>query len=315
MIGAILFFMVLLLRLGIEVLFIKSLRKGFRLYFLIIRVCQLATNFILLIESLVFFPFYIPVKFLEGMDRFFEVCWWQIKRHTLSVGLVALLCYIAHISYNKIGFFEGKDFLSNVVFEALVMGFIGSLLFLIFMFSLRPNIKIADKICYDAAKDMYYFKMVNMSLFFTLKDVIVSIEHSEIVEALGDGNNIETNDVHIKTNSLSHVHSITTGWENKLFAFIVQSNGKIKNGIDKSDEILIIDDITYVKKETETKQETRSIVDVLDKQHNYIELSVYARHSLSGFSIQKTQIYKNKRHLEAGEYQTGISVDIIQNNP
>jgi len=226
-----------------------------------------------------------------------EVIKWQFKRYWITGLILIVLGYLAWSSYEGIHIFKNRVFLGHVVFEAIVMGFVGSLFFLAFLFSLKPNIKIADKICFNEEKGIYYFKMVNMSLLFPLKDVEVSIFHNEVVEAFGEGNNLITNNVHIKNSNFSHVESILGGLDNKVYAFIVQSDGTI------------IDDINETP---ETNDNSKSIVNVLGEQHNHIELNVYARHALSGFSIQKSQIFKNARHLETGEYQTGISVEILE---
>ncbi len=227
-----------------------------------------------------------------------EVIKWQFKRYTLTGIIVLLLIYLGYSSYYQMHFFADKLFLSQVVFEAVVMGFFGSLFFLAFLFSLKPNIKIADKICYNPDKDMYYFKMVNMSLFFSIKDVIISVKHCRIQEAVGDGNNVIADDVHLKNNSFSHVNSILGGLKNKVYAFIVQSNGTVLNDEDY-----------------ETKDDKPCINDILNgMEHNYIELDVYARHSLSGFSVQKRKRFKNHHHKKDGQYATGINVDILDLN-
>ncbi len=231
------------------------------------------------------------------MGYIWEVLKWQLKRYTITGVILFLLAYLGYSSYNKIHFFSDKEFLSNVVFEALVMSFLGSLFFLAFLFSLKPNIKIADKICYNSKKRMYYFKMVNMSLFFSIKDVIITVKHCRIADAIGDGHNVLSDKVHLKNNSFTHVSSIFGGLENKVYAFIVQSNGSVIND------------------NGETNDKNPCIKDILNgMEHNYVELNVYAKHSLSGFSIQKRKVFKNHQHIGVGEYATGINVDILDLN-
>lgn len=218
-----------------------------------------------------------------------EIAKWQFKRYFITLLLVLILIYLGYSSFYQLHYFGDKVFLSKVVFEAIVMGFVGSLFFLAFLFSLKPNIKIADKICYNPEKDIYYFKMVNMSLIFPIRDVVINLEHGQIDEAIGEGNNIYANKVRLKSNSFTHIAPILFGLRNNIFAFIVQSEGSIDDGV--------------------------TIKDILnDHKHNYIELSVYAKHSLSGFSIQKSKKYKNHQFIEDGEYDTGTSVDILPLN-
>jgi hypothetical protein len=232
-----------------------------------------------------------------------KVIQWQIKRYWVTGFILIILLYLAWSSINEIHLFKYSSFVANVVFESIVMGFIGSFFFLAFLFSLKPNIKIADKICYNPDKNMYYFKMVNMALFFSIKDVSITIDHCRLAGAIGDGYNVFKKRIHLSNNSFTHVDSILSGKENKVYAFIVQSNGTV---IDSNETVI---------DSNETNKNKPSITTILnDMEYDYIELSVYARHSLSGFSIQKSKIYKNHHHIETGEYATGINVEILSCN-
>ena len=253
--------------------------------------------------------------------RVWDILKWQFKRYTIPAIMVGILIYLGYTSYFEIHWFDSKKFLAQVVFEAIVMGFLGSLFFLAFLFSLKPNIKIADKICYNPKKEMYYFKMVNMSLLFPIKDVKIDITHCDLVETIGDGDNVLQQEIHIKNDTLTYIPSILGGIKNNLYAFIVQSNGEtiIKNGSKpdtKNDEREKEEDDVEKDKADDNKEDQKSlnIENILDKDHNYIELSVFASHSLSGFSVQKTQKYRNRKHFGTGEYNTGVNIDILTTN-
>lgn len=209
------------------------------------------------------------------------VLFWTFKRIFIPSLLLVFLFCLGNWSYS-VDASEIDGRLANSIFDSVVVGFVGSLFFLLFQFSLRPSVKIASSICYHPIHKFYYFKMVNTSLLWAIVDVHVTVRTCTELDAVGEGKNIKAEILPLKSDVFNHVSSILGGRKNKKYAFLVRTDDEA------------------------------TLHDFLDKQHGYIELSVYCKHSFSGFSKLTSKLYKNPNCLHTGEFNTGVNTNVLQ---
>jgi hypothetical protein len=170
----------------------------------------------------------------------------------------------------------------GLILAPVITGLITSVIFLLFLFNIRPSIKISDKVCkrkFDKPPGYKYtIKVINKS-FFSMYDVdlyLALVTQSNV----GNGTNVIKRDIVLTSKHLSHIPCKRKSMKNAEYAFLV-------NTYEDLDKIWQGDQVKIV-----------------------FELS--ARHSLSGFSRVFVKEYGDKDiHLAHGKFHYGDSLEII----
>jgi hypothetical protein len=161
---------------------------------------------------------------------------------------------------------------------SIITGFIGSLLVVLYLYRLRPNIEISKYISERVidGKTRYGFKMINRSSYPVL-DVRIVLELVSPISVPG-----------------GHVYSATK-------IELVNGHFFVVKKFDRSDK-----DADFAFR-VGTFEDIRSI---WTGEGQYLRISIVGRHALSGFYGVFQQRYYTKGDIKSGLHQFGISVDV-----
>ncbi len=170
------------------------------------------------------------------------------------------------------------DYYSVIV--GVLSSLVASLLFLMFLFTLRPNIAIGDCIAktHEDGKPVYLIKVINKT-WGRIYDVHAQVVHIKF-ENVNGGQNVYSKPL---TLLKSHIWSVN----------------RIKNKLNDPNAEFAILFVCTDDLESIWINETM------------IEFRVMAKHSFSGFSkIHKRRFYKKKSTVKEGSFKFGNSFDI-----
>lgn len=178
-----------------------------------------------------------------------------------------------------------KDFIIEALLFGIVTSVIGSIAFIILLWMLKPSIKISNSIARTKQsdketgeeKDIYLFKIVNNSWFFSLYNLEVSlfVVRKETVEG---GINSRFDRLNIKKEKITRIPNKSSDKSDAFYAQILTSSEPLYSHLRRKD--------------------------------NYIELQIMARHALSGFSKVFTQPFHTQSCVSEGEFAHGDNFSI-----
>lgn len=171
-------------------------------------------------------------------------------------------------------------------------GLISSLIFLTILSFLKPRISISNEIAEksnNTNSSLYVFKIVNKSPFFKVYDVTLKVYAKKIV-ASSNGEDEEIGEVKLRMDYQRILHRFNT--KHYFQEFI---NGKKR-----------------LKSRTDYAAQFSTFIDLSDTltQGKYIEIEVYAKHALTGFSKIFTTKYKHPNNIVKGSFCSGNTFKI-----
>ena len=197
--------------------------------------------------------------------------------------------FITHLTE----YFDGK-FIGD-----LVTGLVTSVVFLFFLFALKPSIAISPRISsqyttINGQKErVYYFKVINKGWVFKIYDITVRAYVCETIRT-ANGENLGLQELELRgmaqwgLNKLNLKHCFqdffcgeSTLRSRSDYAIQFASSEKIKN--------------------------------LLNHNNRYITLQVVAKHSLTGFTSVETKHYRHLSKVEDGTFLSGNSYKVVKN--
>lgn len=184
--------------------------------------------------------------------------------------------------------------------NGVITGLITSFIFLFCLWNLKPSFTISKNICREKAQlngvdtILFYFKIINNSIFFKVYEVKVKAFLSKEINNLNGSDTVITQ-VPINFNSLAMVHP-----------FNIKHWGQTWILGDKD-----------LKSRTNYAAQFFTQVDLkqlLNENGQTLSFQVMAKHSLTGYSIVQTMTYRSKLRVENGKFLCGNSCKIVDNN-
>lgn len=168
----------------------------------------------------------------------------------------------------------------------IIAGVSSSLIFLLALSRLKPKLKICDKIAIDPEDgiDHYGFKVINKSYFYRVYDMKAKLFE---VEILPSENNedflLKEIDLRKSNHWFLNRFNPTHTWQD-----LICNEKKLKKRTDYSIQFF-------------TKIDIKTLVESKKR----IRFEVLARHSLSGFTVVKTQTFTHKNDFVNGSFLSG----------
>lgn len=203
-----------------------------------------------------------------------------MNRHGIGIliywlALVGTGLYILHL----------KNWDSNYILDALLFGIvisiIGSVAFLVLLWMLKPNIKLAERVAQtedEEGNEMYLFKIINNSRFFALYNIEVNL-FKVTQETVEGGLNSRFDHLEVKKNRITRIPHKSKKDSDAFYAQIL------------------------------TCREPLS--DHLRRNNTYIELQIMARHALSGFSKVFDAKFHTQACVENGRFAHGDNLSVL----
>lgn len=170
--------------------------------------------------------------------------------------------------------------------ESFIAGFITSIMFLVALSRLKPNIKICDKISLEIREDIphFGFKVINKSWFFKVYDLRVRLYALRLIPS--------------ENNEDYHMDELELRKDNTWF-------------LNRFNIRHCFQDLIFNRKRLRKRTDyavqffsTEKIKDLVDTNKR-IRFEVLAKHSLSGFSVVKTYTFRHKNDLVNGSFLSG----------
>lgn len=183
------------------------------------------------------------------------------------------------------------------IYIGTVTGIISSAVFLFLLWNLKPKFKISDKISLQTAVlngenvDLYFFKIINRSLFFKVYDIYVEVKICNPVKNI-NGSNYDFTAIEIPFNRYNSLNRFN-------FRHYLQDLlcGQ-KTLSSRSDYALRF----FTK---------HDLISELKDHSSSIHFQVIAKHSLTGFTRVQTMKYHHVLKIEKGSFLTGNSFKIV----
>ena len=115
----------------------------------------------------------------------------------------------------------------NVLLIPIGAGFVTSVVFLIFMFNVRPKISISDKICRRERdrETVYTIKIINKSRF-SMYDIKVTLLYS-VPYNVEDGTNLRNQFIKLSQHEIAHIPCKKRGLTNATYAVLINAREDI----------------------------------------------------------------------------------------
>lgn len=221
-----------------------------------------------------------------GFKHFFRyIIPWKV------ITIIAIYLLAVYVTYRAI---IDVDWIANELFrDSIVIGLstslIGSLIFLLILWMLKPSIVISKKIAHDVyLEDMealYIFKIINNSWFYSVLDCKVTLY--KVWERPNDENSSKVNTRREKIDLIK---------EHKNFIPPRLSPTSLLNrSAEYAQWFFCEEDLSAVFND--------------DKK---LQLEVYAKHSLSGFSKIHRRNYNMSRCIQKGLFAHGDNFNIFE---
>jgi len=170
--------------------------------------------------------------------------------------------------------------------ESFIAGIITSVVFLIALSRLKPNLKICEKISEEIRDGVPHFgiKVINKSWFFKVYDLRVRLISLRVIPS-------ENNeDFHMDELSLRKDYTWFLNRFNPRHCFqdLMFKRKRLKKRTDYAVQFF-------------TKEDLNDLVST----NKRIRFEVLAKHSLSGFSVVKTYTFRHKNDLAKGSFLSG----------
>lgn len=170
--------------------------------------------------------------------------------------------------------------------ESIITGIVTSLVFLLALSRLKPNLKICDKISEEIMDGVPHFgiKVINKSWFFKVYDLKVRLQSVRVVPS--------------ENNEDYHMDDIVLRKDNTWF-------------LNRFNLRHYLQDIIFNRKRLKTRTDycvqffTKEDLNVLVDSNKRIKFEVLAKHSLSGFSVVKNYTFRHKNDLVKGSFLSG----------
>ncbi|RYE27620.1 MAG: hypothetical protein EOP42_18965 [Sphingobacteriaceae bacterium] len=187
--------------------------------------------------------------------------------------------------------------ISSNIFQGIVSGIIASGIFLIIISSLKPKIVISDKIASQYLKirgkdiHVYFFKIINKSLFFRIYDLKVNAYVCDNIPNI-NGNDTKYSDITLKGGDQWVLNKLN-------FRHLLQNFLRGEKTLESRSD--------YAAQFTSFEN-----LENLIKKNSYIVIQVLAKHSLTGFSSIQTMKYQHNSKIEKGCFLSGNSCRIVK---
>ncbi len=169
------------------------------------------------------------------------------------------------------------------VWTGFVTSVFASLFFYLFLWLLKPNLRLSPVICHqklmtrDGEKEVYGFKVINDTLFHKVIDVKVELLLLEDVNTAG-GTNVFLQSLKLRKDQIWYIKSKQSK-EKGAFAFVFYTE--------------------------------ENLGAIWTKEHQRIQVQLYCKHSLSGFSKVFAETYYTKKScIYNGKFKFGDSFNI-----
>ncbi len=220
------------------------------------------------------------------LDIFIHHSWFFLNhkipwKGVFFIGIYALIIYIDYLAVNE-KILSEQDALRDAIVISITTGLIGSLVFVVLMYFLRPTIALSPfMLKADSLRNpgtlTYIFKIINCNWFFKIKEVEIRLY--EFIEndrdSVRDRSNFTRNRL-ITTEQYVNYIEPRLHKDRKKFARNIYVVG------------------TYVNLE-----------EILTGQ-NSLEIEIVAKHELSGFSTIKRKLFKNDNNVVfEGKFEKG----------
>lgn len=184
------------------------------------------------------------------------------------------------------------------IVEGIVTGVVSSVIFLYLLWNLKPNFSIGDKISCEKANlngeivDLYFFKIINRSLFFKVYDVKVLAKVCTPVKNI-NGSNSDHSIINIPYNTYQSVSRFNY---RHYFQDFIWGESTLEGQSNYALRFFT----------------THNLRKILENENKSINFEVIARHSLTGFTRVQEMKFHHKTKIENGSFLTGNSFKIVK---
>lgn len=164
--------------------------------------------------------------------------------------------------------------------NSIIVGFITSLVFLAYMLTVKPNIKISDKICYNEiyGSNLFFIKFYNTSRFYPIHEIKVEAELLEYSSTKG-GKLLKSHKLNFRREPPLNVPRFNKKDENATYAVCLS----MKDNLDE----------------------------LWSSNMHQLRLVISCKHYISGFTRVFIKEYHTKEHtLTKGKFEFGKSLNV-----
>lgn len=187
------------------------------------------------------------------------------------------------------------NFTQEQIIGDIITGLTSSGMFLFLLYLLKPKIRLSDFITHtkenEIHEDLYYFKIINRSLFFKIYDIKFRVYSCENIPS-HNGDDVALREIALRKSNQWVLARMNFRhlWQDTLIA-----ERRINTRSDYAAQFSTLENLK----------------DYLNKKR-FIRVEVLARHSLTGFSIVKTKTYKHMSNIKEGSFNSGNSYRILK---
>lgn len=208
----------------------------------------------------------------------------------------------------------------DTVVIGLSTGIIGSLIFLILLFVLKPEIAVSDKIGlfnHPVLGDVYAIKTVNRSRFFNLYNVEAALFYLQDY-TVPNGTNAHYKPIKIEKSKIRIIPKYKKKSEVAPYAQLFYALPDQRRSLSKYEEENIdqlnTDGTQIVDEGEDGISHLIQIIDIKEllKNNKVIVFQICCKHSLSGFSTVFEVKYHDASTVKDGKFKWGNNFEIIE---
>lgn len=183
----------------------------------------------------------------------------------------------------------------NMLF-GLLTGVVSSFIFLLILSLLKPRIGVSNEVAQNInnindenGSSLFIFKIINKSPFFKVYDITLKVYSKKIVPS-PNGEDEETSEIELRMGYQRILHRFNV---RHYFQDSINGKKRLKTRTNYAAQFSTFTDINEIL-----------------LQGKFIEIEVYAKHALTGFSKIFTTEYKHPNNIVKGSFCSGNSFKI-----